>query len=154
MLWSDNSPTVVWVKRMVARGSKISIQLLRALTLRLKNRGASPLTPLHIQGKKNAMTDIPSRLFGSNPEWFYKTDSDFCNLFNENFTLPNQVSRIVFSPSRAVSMKVISILQMDHLEMGKWLQLKNSGKLVGKIGAPLSNLWEWTLGYRMPHTRK
>ena len=26
--------------------------------------------------------------------------------------------------------------------MGKWLQL-------GKIGVPLSDLWEWSLGYRM-----
>ena len=23
---------------------------------------------------------------------------------------------------------------------------------VGKIGVPLSDLWEWRLGYRMPHT--
>ena len=36
--------------------------------------------------------------------------------------------------------------------MGEWLQLKNSGKHVGKIGVPLSDLWEWRLGYRMPHT--
>ena len=40
---------------------------------------------------------------------------------------------------------------MQHLEMGKWLQLKKAGKNVGKIGAHLSDLWEWSLGYRMPH---
>ena len=34
--------------------------------------------------------------------------------------------------------------------MGEWLQLKKSGKHVGKIGVPLSDLWEWSLGYRMP----
>ena len=36
--------------------------------------------------------------------------------------------------------------------MGEWLQLKNSGKHVGKIAVPLSDLWEWILGYRMPRT--
>ena len=36
--------------------------------------------------------------------------------------------------------------------MGEWLQLKKSGKNVGKIGVPLSDLWEWRLGYRMPRT--
>ena len=36
--------------------------------------------------------------------------------------------------------------------MGEWIQLKNSGKHVGKIGVPLSELWEWSLGYRMPRT--
>ena len=30
---------------------------------------------------------------------------------------------IVFSPSNAASMKVISVLQIQHLEMGEWLQL-------------------------------
>ena len=34
--------------------------------------------------------------------------------------------------------------------MGEWLQLKKAGKHVGKISVPLSDLWEWSLGYRMP----
>ena len=41
---------------------------------------------------------------------------------------------------------------MQHFEMGEWLQLKKAGKNVGKIGVPLSDLWEWSLGYRIPHT--
>ena len=36
--------------------------------------------------------------------------------------------------------------------MGEWLQLKKSGKHVGKIGVPLSDLCEWSLGYSMPRT--
>ena len=47
---------------------------------------------------------------------------------------------------------VISVLRMQHFEMGEWLQLKNSGKYVGKIGVPLSDLWELSLGYRMSRT--
>ena len=128
------------------------MHLVRALTLRLKKSGASPLTTLHIDGEENSMTDIPSHLFGSNLSWFCKNDTDLLNFFNKNFPLPNQASWNVFSPSNTVIMKVISVLQMQHFEMAEWIQLKNSGKHVGKIGVLLSDLWEWSLGYRMPHT--
>jgi hypothetical protein len=64
-LFSDNLPTVSWIQKMAAKGSKVADQLLRALCLRMKQRNISPLTSLHISGKKNAMTDIPSRSFGS-----------------------------------------------------------------------------------------
>ena len=36
--------------------------------------------------------------------------------------------------------------------MGEWLQLKKAGKHVGKIGVPLSDHWDWSLGYMMPRT--
>ena len=70
--FSDNSPTIGWVKRLAARGSLVSMQLVLSLTLQLKKSGASPLMPLHISREENAMTDIPSRLFGSNLSWFLK----------------------------------------------------------------------------------
>ena len=44
------------------------------------------------------------------------------------------------------------MLRMKHSEMGEWLQLKKAQKHVGKIGVPLSDLWEWSLGYRIPRT--
>ena len=135
-LWSENSPTVVWVKRFAARGSKIAMQLLRSLTLRVKHKGGSPLTPLHIQGDQNEMTDIPSHSFGRNPAWICKTNYDLRKFFNEMFPLPNQTFWTVLSPYSAVSMKVILIVWMDHFEMGEWLQLKKSGKRVVKIGSP------------------
>ena len=49
-LFSENSPTIGWVKLLAARGSLVSMQLVRALTLRLKKAGASPLTHFHIAG--------------------------------------------------------------------------------------------------------
>ena len=118
-LFSDNSPTVGWVKRLAARGSLVAMQLVRALTLRVKQSGASPLTPLHIRGEENAMTDIPSRSFGSNSAWLCKNDDELLTLFNSKFPLPNQASWTVFSPSNAVSMKVISVLRMKHFKMGE-----------------------------------
>ena len=82
---------------------------------------------------------------------FFLNDTDLLNLFNKNSPLPNQASWNVLSPSNVSSMEVISVLRMQHFEMGEWLQLKNAGKNVGKIGVPLLDLWEWSLGYRMPH---
>ena len=125
---------------------------MQALAILFKKAGASPLTPLHIAGEENNMTDIPSRSFGSNPSWFCKNDTDLLKCFNKHLPFPNQASWTIFSPSNAVIVKVISMLWMQHFEMGKWLQLKKSGKPVGKNGVNLSDLWEWSLGYRMPRT--
>ena len=44
------------------------------------------------------------------------------------------------------------MLRIQHFEMGECLQLKKAGKHVGEIGVNLSDLWEWSLGYRMPRT--
>ena len=98
------------------------------------------------------MIDIPSHAFGSNLFWFCKNGTDLLNLFSTHFSLPNQASWTFFVPSNSVSKKVISVLRMHNFEMGEWLQLKKAGKHVGKIGVPLSDLWEWSLGYRMPRT--
>ena len=66
-LFSDNSPSVHWVQRLAAKHSAVAMQMVRALALRLHLLHTSPLTPLYIAGKKNALTDIPSRSFGSKP---------------------------------------------------------------------------------------
>ena len=132
-LFSDKSPTIGWVKRLAARWSLVEMQLVWALALRLKKYEASPLTPFHISGEENSMADIPSRLFVSNLAWFCKNDIDLLNLFIKNFPLPNQTFWGVFRPSKAASMKVISVLRMHNFEMGEWLQLKKSGKSVGKL---------------------
>ena len=117
--FSNNSPTLSWVKWLAARGSLVAMQLVQALSLQLKNYGESPFTPLHISGKENYMMDIPSRSFVSNPSWFCKNDTDLLNLFKKHFPLPNQVSWAVFGPSSAGSMKVIYVLWMKHLEIGE-----------------------------------
>ena len=91
-LFSENSPTVGWVKRLASRGLLVAIQLVRSLALRLKKAGASPLTPLHISGRENSMTGIPSLSFGSNLSWFCKNDTNLLIFFNEIFPLPNQAS--------------------------------------------------------------
>jgi hypothetical protein len=52
-IFSDNSPTVNWVRQMVARrGSLVADQLLRALALRMIQKHVSPLAPIHIERKR------------------------------------------------------------------------------------------------------
>jgi hypothetical protein len=147
-LFSDNSPTVSWVRRMAAKGSKVADQLLRALALRMKQRHVSPLTPLHIAGSKNAMTDIPSRSFGSEKKWHCKSDDDLLTLFNNSFPLPNQNSWTVYRPSSAITSRIMSVLANEVLEMDEWRRLPRPGKHIGAIGNGTASLWEWTLSFR------
>jgi len=67
-LFSDNSPTVGWVRRLATQGSMVSAHLIRALALRLNLNRTCPITPLHIVGEKNSMIDVPSSSFGSKPK--------------------------------------------------------------------------------------
>jgi len=153
-LFSDNQPTVSWVQRRAAKSSEVAGQLIRGLSCRQKMMNVSPLTTLHVPGKQNAMTDIPSRSFGSEPKWHCKTDTDLLNLYNSPFPLPNQHSWTVYRPSNALFMRVCSVLRMKLITMEEWTRLPKPGKFSTNIGAPLSHLWEWTLNYRVLPTLK
>jgi hypothetical protein len=147
-VFSDNSPTVSWTDRLAAKGSKVADQLVRALALRLKLKHVSPLTPLHIKGKENSMTDIPSRSYGSEPKWYCETEENLLDLFNKTYPLPNQTSWTVFHPSREIQSVIFSILRTKVLKMDELRRLPRPGKLIGTSGEPTANLWEWTLTYR------
>ena len=143
-LFSDNSPTVHWVQRLAAKHSTVAMQLIRALALRLQLAKASPLTPMHIAGVNNSLTDIPSRSFGSDAAWYCKTDAQLLTLFNKTFPLPNQGSWTVFRLSSRIATRVISILRMTAFTADEWRRLPEKGKLIGSVGSPMSSLWEWT----------
>ncbi len=152
-LFSDNSPTVHWVQRLAAKHSAVAMQLIRALALRLQLAHASPLTPLHIAGVDNALTDIPSRSFGSKPKWYCETDDELLTLFNATFPLPNQASWTVFHLSSAIVMRVTcSTLQMKVFTGDDWRKLPPKGRLVGNVGPPTSYLWDWTLTFKKHRT--
>ena len=55
-----------------------------------------PHYPVHIPGKENLMTDIPSRSFGSVTEWYCRNDIELLTMFNTRFPLPRQGSWTVF----------------------------------------------------------
>jgi len=149
-LFSDNSPTVGWVRRLATKGSLVSAHLIRALALRLKLNSTCPLTPLHIAGEENSMTDIPSRSFGSNKKWHCKSNTELLTLFNSTFPLPGQTSWTVFQLTYAIGMRVTSVLRTTDFTLEEWRRLPKVGKIVGTAGPPMSGLWEWTLTYRTP----
>ena len=151
-LYSDNSPSVHWVQRLAVRSSPAATQLIRALSLRLHITQASPLSTLHIAGQKNAMTDVPSRSFGSEAKWFCPCDGSFLTLYNSLFPLPTQESWSLFRLSCATTTRVTSILRTKDFTLAEWRRLQRAGKLIGPSGKPSLDLWEWTLSYRVPHT--
>ena len=99
-------------------------------------------------GKENAMTDIPSRSFGSVSEWFCQTDNDLLTLFNARLPLPGQGSWTVFRITSRVFTRVTSILRMRDIGLEEWRRLPKIGAHIGNIGAPMSRLWEWSLSCR------
>jgi hypothetical protein len=144
-LFSNNSPTVGWVQRLATRGSLVLANIIRELALHLKLHGTCPITPLHIAGEENSMTDIPSRLFGSKKKWHCKTNDELLTLFNFLFPIPNQTFWTVFQLSYAIGMRVTSLLLMTDFILEEWRQLPKVRKLVGNVGPLMSHLWEWTL---------
>jgi hypothetical protein len=144
-------PTVRWVRWLDIRGSPMSAHLIRAIALQLKLNGTCPITPLHIAGKENSMTDIPLHLFGSKPKWLCKTNTDLLTMFNNLFPLPTQDSWTVFQLTYITGMQVTSILLTMDSTLKEWRRLPKVGNLVGNAGRPTLHLWEWTLTYRTPH---
>jgi hypothetical protein len=60
-LFRDNTPTISWVTRLSSRHSIVAANLVAALALCLKRMRCCPLTPQHIKGSENTITDILSR---------------------------------------------------------------------------------------------
>jgi hypothetical protein len=151
-LFSDNTPTVSWVTRLALRHSTVAARLIAALVLCLKSHQCCPLMALHIKGKANALTDIPSRSFGSVPSWHFQTNNDFQIFFNFTFPLPEQNSWTIFQLHPDVAMKVISVLRMQHFTLEAWRQLPKTATVTGPIGKDMLHLLDLTLTYRTRHS--
>jgi hypothetical protein len=95
-LFNDNSPTIGWATKLASKHSTVAEHLLQALALRAKMTRACPFTPIHIEEKQNAILDIPSQSFGSNPAWKCDTHDNLLTLFNSTFPLQSQQSWTVF----------------------------------------------------------
>ncbi len=130
----------------------MSAHLIRALALWLKLNRTCPITPLHIVGEENSMTDIPSWSFGSKPKWHCRSNTNLLTLFNNLFPIHSQNFWTVFQVSYAIGMQVTSVLQMTDFTLDEWRRLPKVGKHVGPNGQPILHLWEWNLSYRTPHS--
>ncbi len=150
-LFSNNTPTVSWVTCLASRHSIVTANLVAALALCLKKLCCCPLSPQHIKGKENTIIDIPSRSFGSVPQWHFKSNNDLRTFFNSHFPLPNQTSWNVFQLHSDIAMSVILILRTKHFLLDEWRRLPKIGSLTGTTGPNMSHLWDWTLIYRTHH---
>ena len=142
-MFGDNSPLIGWVQCLASKRSLVAKHLIQALTLQLKIQRACPLTTIYIVGKRNTISDVPSRLFGSNPAWQCANSDELLTLFNPMFPLPNQTPWTVFHLNCKVVTHVASALLTKPFALDDWRQLLKKGRHVGKIGVPVSNLWEW-----------
>jgi hypothetical protein len=136
-LFSNNSPTVSWVQQMVCQSSLIAEQLICVLALRINAQRSCPLTMLHIAGDQNTMTDIPSRSFGSESKWHFKTKDNLLTFFNASFPLSHMNSCSVCQPTSKIAMRVISILRIVPFTLEDWRRLPAVAKILG----PLASLY-------------
>jgi hypothetical protein len=91
--------------------------LIQALALRLKIQRVCPLTTVHIKGKQNVISDVPSWLLGSNPTWHCANSDELLTLFNPMFPLPNQTSWTVFHLNCEVVTRVTSALRTKRFAL-------------------------------------
>jgi hypothetical protein len=148
-LFSNNLPTVSWVEKMATKKSHIAAKFVCAFALRLNINKTCPLTPVHIPGMENALTDIPSCSFGSKTKWVCKNDSNLLTLFNRTFPLPEQASWTTFRFTTKMTTRVTSVLRMTGTTLDEWQQLPKIGQHhTWDIGQTMSGLWDWTLIYR------
>ncbi len=84
-LFSNNTPTVSWVKHLSSHHSIVAANLITALALWLKTHQCCPLTPQHIRGKDKTITDIPSRSFGTELQWHFKTNIELPTFLYSHF---------------------------------------------------------------------
>ena len=136
-------PLIDWVTHLASKRSLVAKCLVQALALQLKIKRTCPSTPIHIKGKQNAISNVPSWSFGSNPTWKCDMDADLLFLFNPMFPLPHQNSWTIFHLNCKVVMRVISALRTKPFAMDDWRRLPKVGRHVGKIGAHMSNHWGW-----------
>ena len=66
-LYSDNTPTVGWTKRLASRKSLVTEHFVQALALWIKTNKTCPLTTLHIEGKLNSISDVPFKVIWQHP---------------------------------------------------------------------------------------
>jgi hypothetical protein len=126
--FSNKFPTVSWVARLASKRSLVAEQLIQALALHLKIMHTCPLTPMHIEGIRNKIADMPSHLFGSNPAWTCTSDAELLTLFNTHFPLPQQRSWTVYRLNCAGVTHVTSILRMKPFTLDDWRQLPTRGR--------------------------
>ena len=140
-MFCDNMSTVSWTNKKSTSTSTIAGHLLRALALRQHVNKSSPLSTVHIEGKKNTMADMASRSF--NEPCFTNANKPFLQTFQSLFPLQTSSWR-EFSHPKKISYRVISCLLGKPLALASWTKITRPGKSIGSIGPHTQNNSEST----------
>jgi hypothetical protein len=129
-IWSDNTPTVAWTRRMADRSQAPTAgRLLRGLAAVQRATQAGPLTIGSIAGIENDMADVASRSFSET----LLCDRAFLTHFTNRFPLPQRQSwRLAhLMPDR--TLLVTSTLEGKRLPLPRWTTA--SKQRIGKHGS-------------------
>jgi hypothetical protein len=118
-VFSDNTPTVAWSKRMADKSQSLTAgRLLRGLAAMQRATRAGPLTVASISGKTNDMADVASRSFNTAS---LVPNAAFLTHFNTRFPLPQQLSWQLVPLMHEMSSLVISTLVGKRLPLQQWM---------------------------------
>jgi hypothetical protein len=114
-VFSDNTPTVAWTKRMADKSqSPTAGRLLRGLTAMQRSSQSGPFTVASVAGKNNEMADMASRSF-------HLDDAAFLTLFRLRFPLPQNKSWALVPLMPRMSSKVTCTLVGKRLPLQQWM---------------------------------
>jgi hypothetical protein len=118
-VFSDNTPTVAWSKRMADKSQSYTAgRLLRGLAAMQRATRAGPLTVASIAGKTNDMADIASRSYNTAA---IVPDSPFLTHFDSRFPLPQDLSWQLVHLTPEKTSLVISTLGGKRLPLQQWM---------------------------------
>jgi hypothetical protein len=127
-VWSDNTPTVAWTKRMADHSQAPTAgRLLRGLAAFQRAVQAGPLTIGSIPGKDNDMADVASRSFN------ITCASSFLTFFTNRFPLPQHQSWRLVHLMPAPTLLVTSTLDGKRLPLQQWMTV--SKRETGRRGS-------------------
>jgi hypothetical protein len=118
-VFSDNTPTVAWSKRMADKSQSLTAgRLLRGLAAMQRATSAGPLTVASIPGKQNDMADVASRSFNTDT---LIPDAPFLTHFNTRFPLPQDLSWKLVHLTPEMTSLVTSTLGGRRLPLQQWM---------------------------------
>ena len=149
----NNSPAVWWVKWLVVRGSLVEMQFVQALALWFKSLGRHRWHLYTFLGKKIIWrvfdhAHLAITLIGF-LKWYWPP------IFLQRefpFSKPGLLGRL--QSSQHSEYEGYSRAADESFRNGREDGNQKFRETYWKIGVPLSELWEWSLGYRKPRTIK
>jgi hypothetical protein len=134
-MFCDNMSAVIWTQKMRTSASPVAGRLLRLLGMRIHARQSSGLTPIHIAGDDNQMSDIISRAFRHGK--FFHAQNNLTSYFNSHFPLQEHSWTEFHLPTELTAL-VISCLRGVQLPLERLLRLPVLGLNTGVTGASMS----------------